>query len=118
MSLLPISQEDLELCAQRWGWLCATRPDGSGYARKEFTHWWFDLLCEDSYNAAAILDRENWLIRKGIYGNVTLYGNHHVFTWNGTMSGINIPDSYIAAPNFRSWLLVQLTLQLPPEVWK
>jgi len=115
MSLLPISQEDLATCAERWGWQRTSAPSVI-HRTLSGVH----LLAEadDMINSDAILDRERVLMLKGLYGGVTLYGDHHVYTWQGTMSGINIPEDHLSAPNFRSWLLVQLTLALPPEVWK
>jgi hypothetical protein len=115
MSLLPISKSDLKLCAERWGWehlpglASVWTPKGRCY---------FGVDNDDADNSPAILDRERVLMLKGVYGGVTLYGDYHVYTWSGTMNGINIPEDHLAAPNFRSWLLVQLTLALPPEVWE
>lgn len=81
----------------------------------------------DEHNAAAILDRERVLLSKG-WSLQFLPNTHQLGFWGGpkneTVRYVRwpadycVPGSWHEAPNFRSWLLVQLTLQLPPEVWK
>jgi hypothetical protein len=112
MNLIPIEESDLEECAKIWGWMF----------RKEFIHLGPYLVNteqdlylddkEDRHNSEAILDREMDLIKRGIYGYITLYGDALVYTWVGTMDCIPIPEDYLEADNFRTWLLIRATLTL------
>ena len=122
MSRLPISKQDLELCAERWGLHYNETFNCIGS---------FNASCNDEHNAAAILDRENWLLRKGIRYCLDSYeGDLSITTFEHGFSGtivvsvherksafITFNPEQLEVTNFRSWLLVQLTLALPPEVW-
>lgn len=111
--MILISNGDIELCAERWGW----EIHNSKFIYND-RGWEFMAEVDDSWNSRAIIDRENWLLRKGVYSYIALYGDAHVCTWPGSLDFILIPDEHLHAPNFRSWLIVEITKALPEEVWK
>lgn len=120
MNFLPISQDDLKTCAERWGWEHLEPRYGSPRVETVINgnHMQFFADENDWYNASAILDRISHLARNG--GSVTIFADLLGFSWwdKGQPRRIDVPAPTDEAPNMLSWILMELTKALPPEVWQ
>lgn len=131
--MIEITESDLREVAEKLGWEFEPPGEYNG-ARAMHPDDMPTILDatrpEDSFNAIAILAIERILLEKGVYSRFDLLGDvtnqpwvyeHELLVWSVLGSydyDIVISPKQLAAPNFRSWLIVQIVKRLPQSVFE
>ena len=117
--LLPITESDIREAAEKLGWGYSTRNGTNARPPDAMFALFYDGGDIDC-NAAAILAIERMILVKELIIVASTFGvnvTQAVYDLPG-IAYVNFDENQFNAPNFRSWLIVQIVKALPKSVFE